>query len=113
MIEVDEFTPRQREVIVEMCKGKSNKEIARTLQIAEATVKLHLSEIFRTMGVRNRSSAIIQASDFPVTYPEPVPPLTELDILKQFADCTFETINLKWHEKVIAFGQQIDNRARG
>jgi DNA-binding CsgD family transcriptional regulator len=113
MIEVDEFTPRQREVIVEMCKGKSNKEIARTLQIAEATVKLHLSEIFRTMGVRNRSSAIIQASDFPVTYPEPVPPITELDILKQFADCTFETINLKWHEKVIAFGKQIDNRARG
>jgi DNA-binding CsgD family transcriptional regulator len=57
------FTPRQKEVVSEMCKGKSNKEIARTLHISEATVKLHLTSIFIKLGVNNRTRAIVKVSE--------------------------------------------------
>jgi DNA-binding CsgD family transcriptional regulator len=112
-MDIDQFTPRQKEVIIEMCKGKANKEIARSLQMAEATVKLHLTEIFRTMGVSNRARAIIMASDFPITVRESVP-LTDLDILKEFTEATFNTMNSNtWHEKVIKFSRAIENKTKG
>lgn len=57
------FTPRQKEVVSEMCKGKSNKEIARTLHISEATVKLHLTSIFIKLGVNNRTRAIVNVGE--------------------------------------------------
>jgi DNA-binding CsgD family transcriptional regulator len=112
-MDISEFTPRQREVIVEMCKGKANKEIARELGMAEATVKLHLTEIFRTMGVSSRARAIILASDLPVTNREFVE-LTDLDILKEFTEATFNTMNSNtWHEKVIQFSRAIENKTKG
>ena len=48
---------RQREVLHELAAGKSNKEIARRLGIAEGTVKVHVNAVFRTLGVRNRVGA--------------------------------------------------------
>jgi predicted transcriptional regulator len=87
-----------------MCKGKSNKEIARTLGMAEATVKLHLTEIFKTIGVRTRAQAIIKASDFAVTTPEP---LTDLEILERFTDTAFDTVKDSWSERVIKFGRAL------
>lgn len=107
------LTPRQRDVTTEMCKGKSNKEIARTLGMAEATVKLHLTEIFKTLGVKNRARAIIVASDFPVTDVEPVPPLTDLQIMEDFANTAFDTLGNSWSDRVLRFGHAIDKRARG
>lgn len=111
MIEFD-FTPRQRDVVIEMCKGKTNKEIARTLMMAEATVKLHLTEIFRTLGVTNRSQAIIKACDLPVTTPEPHRKLTDLEILEEFTDLAFTTTDAKWSQRVILFGHALDKRSR-
>ncbi len=52
------LTPRQQKVAVLLAQGKSNKEIARDLGIAEQTVKGHVGVIFRLLGVSNRGRAI-------------------------------------------------------
>ena len=51
------LTHRQQEVLDLMSKGRSNKEIARALDIAPGTVKVHINAAFRTLGVHNRVSA--------------------------------------------------------
>ena len=55
------LTARQRDVLALMRMGKSNKEIARDLDIAESTVKVHVAAIFQILHVRNRLSAIIRS----------------------------------------------------
>jgi DNA-binding NarL/FixJ family response regulator len=54
----DKLTSRQKEVLTELLKGQASKEIARTLDIAEGTVKIHLAAIYRALGVRTRAEAI-------------------------------------------------------
>jgi DNA-binding NarL/FixJ family response regulator len=54
----DKLTIRQKEVLNELLKGQASKEIARTLDIAEGTVKIHLAAIYRALGVRTRAEAI-------------------------------------------------------
>lgn len=51
------LTPRQSEVLHLVVKGKSNKEIARHLNLAEGTIKVHMSALFRGLGVSSRSAA--------------------------------------------------------
>ncbi|MCY1428288.1 transcriptional regulator EpsA [compost metagenome] len=46
-----------------MTKGESNKQIAYTLDIAETTVKAHVSAILRKLNVHNRVQAILSAGD--------------------------------------------------
>jgi two-component system, NarL family, nitrate/nitrite response regulator NarL len=46
----------------ESARGLSNKEIARELDLAEVTIKLHLSAIFRKMGARSRTEAAMIAT---------------------------------------------------
>lgn len=58
---VARLTPRQRDVLREIGRGRSTKEIARNLDLAEGTVKIHLAAIFRTLGVRNRTEAALTA----------------------------------------------------
>lgn len=55
------LTPRQRDVLAMLRQGKSNKEIARDLDLAEITVKLHVTAILRALGVENRTQAAILA----------------------------------------------------
>jgi DNA-binding NarL/FixJ family response regulator len=57
----EKLTPRQREVLIELGKGRSNQEIARVLGISVATVKLHVNAILQALGVRNRTEAAIVA----------------------------------------------------
>lgn len=52
-----DLTPRQREVLRLIIGGSSNKEIARDLGLSVATVKAHLSAIFRALEVTNRAQA--------------------------------------------------------
>ncbi|MBC7908439.1 MAG: response regulator transcription factor [Rhodospirillaceae bacterium] len=56
------LTPRQREVLALLGKGQANKEIARALQLAEGTVKLHVTAILKTLGVNNRTRAVVAAA---------------------------------------------------
>jgi DNA-binding NarL/FixJ family response regulator len=53
------LTPRQQQVCALMVKGRSVKHIARDLGISPATVKAHLQPILRTLGVMNRTEAIV------------------------------------------------------
>ncbi|TPK83962.1 response regulator transcription factor [Mesorhizobium sp. B2-4-12] len=53
------LTSRQKDVLKLMAEGYSNKEIARNLDIAEATTKIHAAAILRELGVRNRTEAAV------------------------------------------------------
>jgi DNA-binding NarL/FixJ family response regulator len=57
----DLLTPRQQEVLSLLREGKSNKEIARVLDLAEGTVKLHVTAILKALNVTNRTRAAIKA----------------------------------------------------
>ncbi|EXJ10822.1 MULTISPECIES: response regulator [Nitrincola] len=57
------LTRRQLLVLERMVKGESNKQIAYNLNIAETTVKAHVSAILSKLGVHNRVQAILAASD--------------------------------------------------
>ena len=54
---------REREVLSHVAKGLANKQIARTLGISERTVKVHLGNVFRRIGVSDRTSAALWARD--------------------------------------------------
>lgn len=54
----ESLTGRQIEVLAQLIQGRSNKEIARALGMAEPTVKGHLVTIFRVLRVRNRAEAV-------------------------------------------------------
>ena len=53
------LTERQLEVLALMMQGKSNKAIARVLDMAEPTVKHHVTAILKTLKVANRTEAVI------------------------------------------------------
>jgi len=55
------LSPREQEVLEAVVKGLSNKEIAEQLFITETTVKLHISNVYRKLGVKSRSQAILHA----------------------------------------------------
>lgn len=54
---LDALTPRQRDVLIRLMKGLSNKQIARDLQLGEGTVKIHMGALFRNLGVSSRAAA--------------------------------------------------------
>jgi len=56
-----QLTARQSEILSLLMQGQTNKEICLTLGIAEVTVKMHMSAIFRSLGVINRTQAVIAA----------------------------------------------------
>lgn len=55
------LTVRQLDVLRLLAVGKSNKEIARDLGMAEGTVKIHITAIFRALAVVNRTQAVLTA----------------------------------------------------
>ncbi len=57
------LTQRQWEVLNCLREGKSNKQIAYELGLSEGTVKIHVTAIFKTLGVKNRTQAVIVASE--------------------------------------------------
>lgn len=59
---------REREVLALVAKGLANKQIGRRLGITERTVKAHLGNVFKTIGVSDRTSAALWARDH---LPEP------------------------------------------
>ncbi|GGU51849.1 glycerol metabolism activator [Pseudomonas laurentiana] len=61
------LTRKQLLVLERMTKGESNKQIAYNLDIAETTVKAHVSAILRKLNVHNRVQAILSAGDIDFT----------------------------------------------
>ncbi len=59
--EINKLTPREREIIVMLARGASNKEIARSLDLAESTVKIHVQGILRKLNLASRVQAAVYA----------------------------------------------------
>ena len=59
----DKLTPRELQVLKGLTEGKSNKEIARDLEITEPTVKLHMKTLYRKVGAGNRTQAALIARE--------------------------------------------------
>lgn len=57
----DKLTPREREILAFLVKGASNKEIARALDVAESTVKIHIQGILKKLGFASRVQAAVYA----------------------------------------------------
>jgi DNA-binding NarL/FixJ family response regulator len=55
------FTPREKEVLEMLVRGRSNKEIGATLGIEARTVKAHVAKLLRKIGVQNRVELSIHA----------------------------------------------------
>lgn len=55
------LTKREKEVLDQLARGYSNRQIARSLGISERTVKNHLRNIFTKLGVGDRTSAVVKA----------------------------------------------------
>ena len=58
-----ELTVRELDVLAFLVNGDSNNTIAEKLCITEHTVKAHLTQIYKKLGVTNRTSAAIKAKD--------------------------------------------------
>ncbi|QQD76813.1 response regulator transcription factor [Curtobacterium sp. YC1] len=58
-----DLPPRERDVLVRIARGMSNRQIATELGIAERTVKVHVGSLFRRIGVADRTSAALWARD--------------------------------------------------
>ena len=60
---IHQLSPREREILALIAKGDSNKHIARALDIAETTVKIHVQHILRKLGLTNRVHAAVYATE--------------------------------------------------
>lgn len=58
---INPLTPREQDVLAELTKGKSNREIASSLFVTEKTVKTHISNIFTKLHVQDRTQAALYA----------------------------------------------------
>jgi DNA-binding NarL/FixJ family response regulator len=59
----EKLTPRELQVLKGLTEGKSNKEIARDLDITEPTIKLHMKTLYRKVGAANRTQAALIARE--------------------------------------------------
>ncbi|MDT8998055.1 response regulator [Paucibacter sp. APW11] len=57
------LSPREQEILREIARGASNKEIARSLSIAETTVKIHVQHILRKLELNSRVQVAVWASE--------------------------------------------------
>ena len=67
--DADELTPRERDVLTLIGKGRSNNEIADELFISGLTVKTHIGRIFNKLGLRDRAAAIVYAYEHQIVLP--------------------------------------------
>ena len=59
---IELLTPKEKEILIELGKGRSNKEISKTMYISEFTVKKHISQIFSKLDLSDRTEAALYAN---------------------------------------------------
>jgi two-component system nitrate/nitrite response regulator NarL len=59
---IEQLSPRERDILLGIARGASNKEIARELGIAETTVKIHVQHVLRKLGFSSRVQAAVAAT---------------------------------------------------
>lgn len=59
---IDDLTPREREILIEIGKGMSNRKISEKFFISEFTVKKHINHIFNKLKIRDRTKAALYAN---------------------------------------------------
>ncbi len=59
--DVESLTPRERQTLAWLARGVSNKEIARALDLAESTVKVHVQSVLRKLNIKSRVQAAVFA----------------------------------------------------
>jgi two-component system, NarL family, nitrate/nitrite response regulator NarL len=55
------LTIRERQIMVAVSEGATNREVGRRLRLAEGTVKVHLHHIYRKLGIANRTALAVLA----------------------------------------------------
>lgn len=55
---LDTLSPREREILSLLIEGRTNKDIARRLDLQEITIKIHLRNVYRKIGAVNRAQAV-------------------------------------------------------
>ena len=61
----DVLSVREREVMLLAAKGLANKVIARDLNVAEGTVKLHLHKVYKKLGIKSRFALAVRVGNLP------------------------------------------------
>jgi DNA-binding NarL/FixJ family response regulator len=62
------LTARQSQVLALMVRGLSNRDIAEQLELTEGTVKIHVTAVFKTLGVNSRTQAMIAVTNYGVDF---------------------------------------------
>jgi len=59
----EHLSARENEILLQLCRGLTNREIANRLFITEGATKGHLNRIFHKLEVRNRTGAVVKARE--------------------------------------------------
>lgn len=69
--ELERLTSRERDVLLELGRGRSNAEVAAALFIGEQTVKTHVSRVLAKLGLRDRIQAVVYVHEHGLLNPDP------------------------------------------